>query len=91
VFGSYLDIISLRHAAIEKMWSCFDQLFADANHEPSLRKFTFWPLFVAGIEACDGPERVDRGMFITYALHNLSYLLGDLSLLEVVAFLQSVW
>lgn len=56
-------------------------------------KFLFWPLFIAGVECCgaDEEESAGRRDLVTKALGGIAYHLGDLSPIDVVSFLRSVW
>ncbi|KAM4055782.1 fungal specific transcription factor [Hirsutella rhossiliensis] len=90
--GLVMDAESARDWALARLMDALHRLWA--REEDRARgaawcgKFSFWPLFMAGMEA--GASARDRG-FICHALRQLCFYLGDPSPLDAVSFLQLVW
>ena len=82
------DVIDAPHTtALRGLLGALRRLWAQDKKSPTwMGKLTFWPLWVAGMEA--GPD--DRA-FLLAALHELCFILGDLGPLDAISALQVVW
>lgn len=88
-------IHSIRCTASDSLLAHLRQLFSTAalQREPSMGKFSSWPLFIAGMECqYSRSHSIDqeRG-FILESLYRISYIQADVSVLDIAPFLQRVW
>ena len=87
-----IDIERPYKSALECLLRTLHRLWGSEKHGPDwVGKYTFWPLWVGGMEMDPNDGLVDEQKFVCTSLQRLCYYLGDLAPLDAVSALQLVW
>lgn len=87
-----IDIERPHESALEYLLESLHRLWDREKYgQDWVGKYTFWPLWVAGMEMDPNDGLVEEQTFVCKSLQRLCYYLGDLGPLDAVSALQLVW
>lgn len=87
-----IDIERPHESTLECLLESLHRLWDKEKYGPDwVGKYTFWPLWVAGMEINPNDGVVAEQKFVCESLQRLCYHLGDLGPLDAVSALQLVW
>ena len=87
-----IDVDRPHESALECLLESLHRLWDREKYGPDwVGKFTFWPLWVAGMEMDPNDGLADEQKFVCTSLQRLCYYLRDLAPLDAVSALQVIW
>ncbi|KAK2594471.1 hypothetical protein QQS21_007818 [Conoideocrella luteorostrata] len=89
----FVDAEQPHQSTLESLLSALHRLWAREKSSDLvwLGKFTFWTLWIAGMELDPGEGMAHEKAFICKYLHRLCWYLGTLTPLDAISALQVVW